>query len=198
MEHFWKYGWPWALVIASLFFLLYTLVVVKEEKKAFQESSLPFRFGPFTFCLPSWWQPLLKNRRECSFSNPKSKHHWRATLFLRDDPHPLESDEEFIQIGLSFLKEREIEFDPKEWITQSTKDLSKHPALAQHCLRIFRLEGSATLKGTERRYIDLFGIKELNKEGHLLAISESGILSGVVEGPYFEEVMLSFSLEKRP
>ena len=53
-----------------------------------------------------------------------------------------------------------------------------------------RLEGTATQEQTERLYYDAFLVREIKSGHYLYAESKSSILNGLVEGPYFEEVML--------
>ena len=171
-----------SLLILFLLLLAYTAVAIKEEKHSYRETAVPVHFHHFKFSVPSWWRLHKKEPNYYLFtsgkqSSPSSR--WQASL------HYGESPKSIIPLAFSILKERGIEFDKGNDVIQ----ISTH-----HPVEIVRIEGAATVAGVQRRYIDLFVVRDLKSEGHLLALSESDILDGMVEGPYFEEVLLNFSL----
>ncbi len=180
----------WGFLILSLLLLTYTMIVIKEEKYSFQESAVPIYFQNFKFLVPSWWNLKRKSSHECSFERQDTRCEWKAS-FRWLDCH--QSKQNIIEQCLSFIKEEHIEFDEENSIIKNPTDFENHPALINCNIEIARIEGTATKVGVERKYMDIFVVRDLEKNGYLLAVSESSILNGLIEGPYFEEVMLNFS-----
>ena len=199
----------WALLAFFLFFLLYMAIVIREERTAFLESARAFFFHDFLFQVPSWWFLLEKRPFRACFGG-KNKN-WKVSFFW----YPENSSKTLS----SFIQERGYIFD------QKNKDYEKYPSslsfysdLRRQGLEspfkeqgekkeiwMERMEGTVSTGDGERKYVDIFliGPKEQSKNaGQLLALFESSVLGGLLEGPYFEEMMsglsFNFSWEKRP
>ncbi len=187
----WKHWADWAIVIFILLGLVYTLIVVREEHASFRDSAIPIDFHHFRFLIPSWWLPKRENSHQYSFKRRDSHHDWKASLYWFDDSSDALS---LIECGRSFMREKNIQFDFGEGFVKNPMAKFKgHPSRSCDEVEMVRIEGAATKAGIERKYIDIFVAKIRKQKGHLLAVSECGILNGPLEGPYFEEVMFQSS-----
>ena len=186
MVNLWEY-WPWGLAILLLLAMVHTLIVVKEERFSFHDSAIPIHFHYFHFLIPSWWLPKQENSHQYSFERRDAHHDWKASLYWFDDS---ESPLSLVERGRSFMREKCIQFDEDSGFVKNPVAMFEgHPTHPSNKVEMVRIEGTATKGGIERKYIDLFVAKARKQKGHLLAISECGILNGPLEGPYFEEVI---------
>ena len=89
------------------------------------------------------------------------------------------------------IKEKEILFDEVGSVIHNIP----FPQFDKPSLQTARVEGMATQFGTERIYYDAFIVLDRKAGGYLLCESRSSILNGMVEGPYFEEVIKSIEIK---
>ena len=185
--YFWKHWYEWAIVAFCLLGLIYTLIVIKEENASFRDSAIPINFHQFRFLIPSWWLLTEEDSHQYSFKRRDSHHDWKASLYWFDNSSDSLS---LIERGRSFMREKGIQFDFGHGFVKNPKArFEGRSSRSNDKVEMVRIEGAATKAGIERKYIDIFVAKIRKQEGHLLAVSECGILDGPLEGPYFEEVM---------
>lgn len=180
----------WLIVFGMMVFLVYTAVVIKEERQSYLDSSHPTPLKGFTFLIPSWWGLIKQSERELSYERQDTRYEWHASFNWNDGIPENSIEEQFVDK----MKEMKLEFDPDTSIIKNPSDFKDHPAMKKAQVEIVRMEGTATQNGIDRKYMDCFLIRDFEKKGCLWAISESSVLNGAVEGPYFEEVMLNFSV----
>lgn len=180
----------WTLLLAGILFLAYTAVVIKEEKASYLESAHPTKLKNFTFLIPSWWGVINQSDSHIAYERQDTYYEWRADFLWKDSLGEIPIEKQCV----NKMKELQLEFDLDTSIIKNPSDFKNHPAIKSKNLEIVRIEGTATKGGTDRKYIDCFLIRDLQQKAHLWAISESSVLNGAVEGPYFEEVMLNFSV----
>ena len=178
----------WLIVIGVMLFLAYTAIVIKEEKQSYLDSSHPTDLKGFTFLIPSWWGVINKDETQLAFERQDTRYEWRADFWWGEGIPEKSIEEQCVEK----MKELKLEFDLDTSIIKNPSDFKTHPAVEKGDIEIVRIEGTATKAGIDRKYMDCFLIRDLKQEGHLWAISESSVLNGAVEGPYFEEVMLNF------
>lgn len=183
----------WIALILFILFLLYTLIVVLEEKKSFLESALDFNFHQFAFKIPSWWG-LIEEKEDCvRWQRTDTRYDWEAKLEFSENLNSSLSIEEDFK---NRIEELEMIFDLDSSDILMPGDFKGRPEVEDGSLELVRIEGTATQKGTERCYLDAFLVRD-HKRGHtLFATSLSSVLNGLVEGPYFEEMMLNLKWEK--
>ncbi len=189
--HFWQY-WPdWAILAAILAVLAYTVMVIREERFSFRDSAIPINFHRFRFLIPSWWRAKRESSHQYSFERRDKHHDWKASLYWFDDSR---NSLDLAERGRTFMRQKGIQFDRDCTLIKNPVAMFEgRPTSPNRQVEMVRIEGTATKTGGERKYIDLFVAKMRQREGHLLAISECGVLNGPLEGPYFEEVMFQFT-----
>ena len=88
------------------------------------------------------------------------------------------------------IEELELVFDLDSSDILMPADFKDRPEVREGDLEIVRIEGTATQQGTERCYFDAFLFRDHKRGEVLFASSHSSVLNGLVEGPYFEEMIL--------
>lgn len=180
----------WLAFFIFLFLAIYTLRVIKKEKKSYLKNAVKTPFHHFTLMLPHWWgktsesnENLLIYKRFDTYYEWEARFHW---MLLPTPIDTIASIEEFIT---QKINERHILFDEENFISHNSNSLSPHCKLSAEKFQILRIEGTATQEAEHRIYYDAFIAYEQGTNHLLFAESKSSILNGLLEGPYFEEVM---------
>ena len=162
------------VIILFLSALIYTAIVIAEEKRACQENARLFELRCFHFSTPSWWKNTSKEKGKILFTSSN----WQGIF------HALPPDRQNLQKSLNQRIERQqIALDPDTTLY--------HPLAVKESVKISRIEGTATEKEDTRIYLDAFMIECLKTGQRLYGESKSSILGGSMEGPWFEECLNS-------
>jgi len=178
------------MVLVCLVGLAYTAFVIKNEKKSYQDSAQSFNFLHFLLPLPSWWAIKEKKEDLIRFYRADTRYEWEA--LFQWVPSKISNPEELIEKRISF-KEIKIDKLTMEFQTKETLKLSKNLQQDKN-IDIARVEGTASTSEFERIYYDCFIICDPKRQGYLLCESISSVLNGLVEGPYFEQVIEGLTL----
>jgi len=181
----------WLILILILIGLLYTLLVVKEEKSTFLETSKKLIFHEFEFSYPSWWGVTKEDSNHIRWERTDTRYEWNADLYYEAHLNQEISLEEDFKNRIEAM---EIIFDLEASDMKTPEDFKLLPEFKNGKWEVVRIEGTATQSGIERRYLDAFLVRNRIEKSSLFATSLSSVLNGLVEGPYFEEMM--FSLKK--
>lgn len=177
----------WLILIIVLLGLLYTLIVVMEEKRSFLETAKKREFQNYHFLIPSWWGLTKEEPHELIFERTDTRYDWRAQIQWDDQwREDLTIEEDFERR----MNQLDLIFDYDSSAIRMPEDFKNRIEVSQGQVEIVRVEGTATVKGTDRCYMDAFLIRDKEQKGSLFATSLSSVLNGLVEGPYFEEMML--------
>ena len=126
------------------------------------------------------------------FERTDTYYDWIARFERRPCSPTLSAQE----IALRECARIEVEFDPDhlQQIADARFVQDEHcrRKLAHHSLR---LEGTALQFKTERCHLDLFILKPAEAPYFDLFYSWSSVLHGLVEGPYFDEVLKNLTLK---
>jgi hypothetical protein len=178
------------------FFLLmalgvYTMRVIKNEKRNYLENAQEILFKSFKLITPRWWSLVdTGSADEICFKRLDTRYDWEARFIWNTSP----SDKDLIELFKEKIVERKILFDEENSVIHNPSDFVEKDLIKSGEYEMLRLEGTATADRQERLYYDAFIVRHI-KDGHYLyAESKSSILNGLVEGPYFEEVMLRLEL----
>ena len=176
----------WAILFLFLIILVYTAFVIKNEKVRYLRNGQWRLFCDYQLLIPPWWTAVEESGQLLRFERTDTSYNWMAR-FERKPCHRLLTVQELLQKECARM---EIEFDQKE--LQQVEDA--HFILDTKCreklsLYSLRLEGTANQFKTERCYLDLFIIKEDQSDYYDLFYSWSSVLNGLIEGPYFEQVL---------
>ena len=176
----WRLIFEWTAV-ALLFGLgLYTIWVIKNEKKNYIKEAREIHFHLFKLHVPKWWGDVETNSKdEICFKRLDTDYDWEARFHWNSPSN--ESD--LIKLFQSKIHDRQILYDEDASIIYNPTDF----LLGE--FEIVRLEGPGTLNHEKRIYYDAFLLREKKSGYYLYGESKSSVLNGLVEGPYFEEVM---------
>lgn len=178
--------WDWIVVISILVFLFYGAIAIKIEPEQYKESAIPTPFFDFILHIPSWWGLTDSSETFLKFERTDTRYDWIGK-FEKKSCDPVLAPEEIIKLE---AKRMEINFDEEILITTNDSDVVLEPGLRESLKKSFaRMESMATQFKDNRIYMDLVIIKEPNKDYYYLMYSWSSVLNGMVEGPYFEEVL---------
>ena len=176
----------WAILFFSLIILLYTAFVIKNEKVRYLRNGQWRPFCDYHLLIPPWWTAVEESAQLLRFERTDTYYDWIAR-FERKPCHGLLTPQELaekecVRMEIEFDREQLQQVEDAYFIldTKCREKLSRHS---------FRLEGTANQFKTERCYLDLFIIKEEQSPHYDLFYSWSSVLNGLVEGPYFEQVL---------
>ena len=176
----------WTIFLLLLGFGIYTMWVIKNEKKNYLKEGRTIEFKMFKLLIPKWWGEIPTNNQNIiSFKRLDTRYEWEANFIWNDLP----SDKEIRELFIEHITQRKILFDEDTSIVYNPSDFKTGPLIATGDFEMVRLEGTATFDRHERLYYDAFLVRNKKDNRYLYAESKSSVLNGLVEGPYFEEVM---------
>ena len=167
----------WSVIITMISLLIYTAIVVSREGNLYKKYARKVLFHHFIFLLPPWWVETQGGEGGLRFERDR----WFAEFKIL--PYKVHHLETMLQ---GIVREKELVFDG------DTKIISK-PKLkgVSEQLEVLRVEGMATKGGERRVYCDIFLIKDRKNRQFLLGESCCPVLEGMIEGPYFEKVLMN-------
>ena len=180
-----------ALEWLTFFFMMglgvYTMRVIKNEKKNYLENAKEVLFKNFLLLTPQWWGAVETNSAdEICFKRLDTRYDWEARFIWTEEKSP----KDIIELFKEKILERKILFDEETSVVHNPSDFTHRDLISSGKFEMVRLEGTATADRQTRLYYDAFLIRSLENGHYLYAESKSSVLNGLVEGPYFEEVML--------
>ncbi len=171
-------------ILTLLFFGIYAAWVIKNEKKIYLKKAKHFLFHDFSFAIPSWWSLKGEDNEKKIFHRADTYYDWEAQFILLE-----ERKAPLIEQLISFMKANEIILDPENAQTREFQEED---------LECLQIEGTGTEKQEERIYFDAYIVRRPEDQKTILALSKSSILNGMLEGPFFEEMMNRFlNISKR-
>ncbi len=182
----------WLSLILLMGFGVYTMWIIKHEKKIYIENAKPVQFKLFKLLTPSWWGEIPTNSdMEIAFKRLDTRYDWEARFIW----HPESSTGiDLIELFKKQIEDRKILFDEDTSVIYNPSDFRDGALIASGRFEMVRLEGTATEDRQARLYYDAFLIREIETGTYMYAESKSSVLNGLVEGPYFEEVMIRIEL----
>jgi hypothetical protein len=170
---------------------IYTMRVIKNEKKNYLENAREVIFKKFILLTPHWWSEVTTGSdNEITFKRLDTRYDWEARFIWTEE----NSSADIIELFKEKIVDRKILFDEENSVIHNPSDFQEKDIIKSGKFEMVRLEGTATVDGMSRLYYDAFLIRELISGHYLYAESKSSILNGLVEGPYFEEVMIRLKL----
>lgn len=182
----------WSLISIVILVLLYTAHIIKNEKKTFLKNAIPLVFKHFNFKIPSWWTNTFQDDNQLTFERKDTIYDWKA--HFRWLPFKDGDQKKDLKTALAeIINEKKIIFDTNTSVIKSPKDFKEHAIFKGKDPDMIRVEGTATQDFEDRIYYDAFLIRDIDQQGFLFCESQSSILHGMLEGPYFEEALLNTS-----
>ena len=137
LENHW---FAWLCLVFLLVWGCYTLWVIKTEKKVFIQNGKQHSLAPFSLTVPHWWQKKEADRAHLlSFYRADTRYDWEA--FFEWVPEAVPTGADIRELFRQKIEAQKIIYDPEHAIIQNSDQR-------------LRLEGTATLDGTERIYCD--------------------------------------------
>lgn len=184
-------AFEWLAFFLLLALGIYTMRVIKNEKKQYLEQAQEIIFKNFKLLIPSWWgQVDSGSANEIIFKRLDTRYDWQARFIWSDTPN----SKDIIELFKEKIHERHILFDEENSVIHNPSDFREKDLIKSGLYEMVRLEGTATADRAERLYYDAFLIRNISTGHYMYAESKSSILNGLIEGPYFEEVMLRLTL----
>ncbi len=181
----------WLALILLLGLGVYTMWVIKNEKKTYIKNARTIVFKNFKLFIPTWWGEVPTNsENELCFQRLDTRYEWKATFTW----NPEGNKGDLIELFKEHIVQRKILFDEDTSIIYNPSDFREGALILSGLYEMVRLEGTATEDRQERLYYDAFLIRQKETGAFLYAESRSSILNGLVEGPYFEAVMTRMEL----
>ncbi len=189
----------WIAVISIFLFAIYAMLVIKNEKNDYIKNAIEKNFYGYKLFLPHWWGLIEnENKNLLHFKRLDSKYEWESFFKYL----PIESQQEdwknlsIEEVLKSELESKKLLFDLDTTIITNPSEFSEKSKLDLTQFELCRVEGTATIDRQERVYYDSFIIRQKSNNEVLLCESISSILNGLVEGPYFEEVIQRIIYQK--
>ncbi len=176
----------WFFLFLLIVLGFYTMWIIKNEHKTYIKNAREIHFKQFKLFVPSWWGEVpSENENELCFKRLDTRYDWEAKFIWTSIVEPID----IIELFKNHINDRKILFDEDTSIIYNPSDFEEGKLIKSGLYEMVRLEGTATADRQERLYYDAFLIREKSSGAFLYAESKSSILNGLVEGPYFEEVM---------
>lgn len=181
----------WIAFFLIFIFGIYTMFVIKNEKKNYLKEGISIEFKIFKMLIPKWWGIVpTESPNELCFKRLDTQYEWVAHFYWIEVP----SDKNIVELFKEKITDRKILFDEDTSVIYNPSDFQSGSLIDSKKFEIVRLEGTATLDKSERLYYDAYLIRHIPDGKYLYAESKSSVLNGLVEGPYFEEVMARLEL----
>lgn len=180
----------WSVLFILIIGLIYAAYVIKNEKRTYLETAIPLSFKHFDFKIPSWWTNTSSEEDVLVFERTDTYYDWKAHFRW----FPFKDGDESKELKTAFaeiIKDKQIVFDSDTSVIKNPSDFKVHKIFQDEEPDMIRVEGTATQDMQDRIYYDAFLIRDKKQKGFLFCESRSSILNGMLEGPYFEEVLLS-------
>ena len=170
----------WILLITLLLLATYAAFIIRGEKDKALEDSVLLKFKSLEIPIPPWWTATTSLDNFIVFERVDTHYEWQSRFsFTQENFRDLQAAFENLALKhkLVFDKDTSIIHRP-----QSFK------SLYEQGLETLRVEGTATKASEERVYYDAALIKV--DDGIVILESESSVLNGLLEGPFFEQALL--------
>lgn len=185
-----KFIVEWLVVIGLFLFGIYTMLVIKNEKKVYLKNAQIKIFHGFKLMLPEWWGAIETGSDfHLHFKRLDTRYEWEAHFIYTVNQQPQTTLPTIQEALKRKLEEKKLLFDADTTIITNPSDFRDRSLLTTGLFELCRVEGTATMDRTERTYYDAFMVRHLQTGDVLFCESKSSILNGLVEGPYFEEVI---------
>lgn len=183
-------AFQWLFFFALMGFGVYCMRVIKNEKLNYLENAQIILFKNFKLLTPKWWSLIpSQSENEITFKRLDTRYDWEARFTWQEE----KSELDLIELFKEKIQARKIIFDEENSVIHNPSDFLEKDLIKSGRFEMVRLEGTATADSMDRLYYDAFLVREIETGHYLYAESNSSILNGMVEGPYFEEVMLRLS-----
>ncbi len=194
MDIFTNNLFDWIILISLLVGAAYAMKIIGQEKVTFRQDSYELRFGGLSFMIANWWTIVSQTESCMRFERTDTHYDWVATFTYFPD-HGGKTLPQLLEDKLNL---EGIEFDEDVVFETDSRVLFRDTAIQEYFQEVIRVEGKGTQNVINRIYYDIYFARPLEDKGYFIFESWSSVLSGSLEGPFFEETMaeLSFLVEE--
>lgn len=189
MEILSTHAFDWLILLCLLGAALYTLKIIGQEKSSFKQDSYEVQFSDLSLLIPNWWTLTEQASNHLKFERTDTRYDWYAQF----NYVPNGMERELPLILEEKLNQEALEFDKDVVFETDSRVLFRDDQIQEVFLEVIRVEGQATQNIEDRVYCDIYLMRRPNDTGYFLFESRSSILSGGIEGPYFEESLSELS-----
>lgn len=195
MENILNHGWEWLLLIALISGAIYTMRTIRQESSSMLEESVPHSFHGVLLHIPRWWGLTQSDPHLLRFERTDTRYDWYAQFRWIDDGQTLTLP----QVLERMVESEDLDFDKDDVVIETDSRVIFRHEEAQSLFReVVRVEGKASENIENRIYLDLCLIRPQGQTGYYLFESRSSVLNGMLEGPFFEEVLTELVGKKNP
>lgn len=182
----------WTLLLIIIALLAYTARTISREKTTYVQEAVSLTFDGFILLIPKWWHPSIQEAQLLHFYRADTHYDWYAE-FCMIEASPQTLLHQYVQ---AYWKNADIIFDEDVIKTTQADYVLKNVDLVAQIQSFIRLEGTATEKEIERIYLDSCWIQLKRNPSQIYHFySLSSVLSGSIEGPYFEEILKNLAMK---
>lgn len=189
MEILSSHALDWIILLALLAAAIYTLKVIGQEKSTFREECYQVQFADLGLIIPKWWTITEQSPAHLKFERTDTRYDWFATYTYVPD----HQQKDMPKLLEEKLNHELIEFDMDVVFETDSRVLFRDSQVQEQFQEVIRVEGQASQNVMDRIYYDIYLMRRLNDPGYFMFVSRSSILSGAIEGPYFEESLSELS-----
>lgn len=192
MENLAQHWFDWLILLGFLFGLIYTMKIIRKESASVLEESTPLSWRGLVFHIPRWWTRTRTEASLLQFERTDTRYDWYA----RFSWIPGGTDKELHQLLNEYVEREELDYDRDDVVLElDARVVIRTPPVQEYFKDFIRVEGKASQRIEERVYLDLCLLRAADKKGYFLFESRSSVLNGMVEGPFFEEVLAELELQ---
>ena len=194
MENLTNHWFEWLILLAMLAGAAYTMRIIRQESSSMMDESIALNFQSLLLHVPRWWTQTRSEENVLQFERTDTRYDWYAR-FSWIPGHG--------ELSLPDLLSQKIESDDLDYdkddvvIETDCRVLFRDEDMQRNFVEVVRVEGKATEKIENRIYLDVCLFRDQSKQGYFLFESRSSVLNGMVEGPFFEEVLAELESKKK-
>lgn len=170
-------------------FLSATLWAIFREKKVATFFGIPYQLANLNFQVPPWWELSEGTENSKRFLRPHTNYGLVIELQC------LTTSSELTEFTAKWLAQEEGIFDAEVVVRAYPEKVFSNKKLESEIDQAMRWEGAITFHEEERYYLDLLLLRLKNDPLLYVLRYQCSILSGTVEGPFYEELLET--MEKR-
>jgi hypothetical protein len=189
MDIFSNHLFDWLVLISLIGGALYTMKIIGQEKSTFKDEAYEVQFGGLSLMIPNWWTIVEQTPSLLRFERTDTRYDWFAHFAF----YPDSGEKNLPDLLEAKLNLEGIEFDEDVVFETDSRVVFRDSKIQEHFQEMIRVEGKATQKIVDRIYYDIFLLRAQNANGYFIFESQSSVLNGSVEGPYFEESLAELS-----
>lgn len=194
MENLAQHWFEWLILLGGIAAALYTMRIIRQESSSFMDEAAPVSFQGLQLQVPRWWTQTRHEDSVIQFERTDTRYDWYARFSF----FPGHSETSLPDLLQQKIETDDLDYDKDDVaIETDCRVLFRHQSMRENFIEFIRVEGKASEKIENRIYLDLCLFRHRDRKGHYLFESRSSVLNGMVEGPFFEEVLAELQFTQK-